>query len=314
MAEEYDLIILGAGPAGLGAAVYAARAGLHTLWLEKEFVPGGQIKDSTEVDNYPGLPGIGGMELGEALAEHAKKLGMVPVRENVLSIEDIDNKNAAGKKLVHTKKHTYETRALILACGCARRKLEIPGEEELTGMGVSYCASCDGAFYKDMTTAVIGGGNTAAEDALFLARICKKVYVVHRRNSLRAEKTLQDQLFSCENVEVLWENVPLEIIGQDEVEGLRIKNTASGEEQTLDVQGVFVAVGLKPNTKPAEGLGILDEYGYVEAGEEGVTKLPGIFAAGDIRTKALRQVITAVSDGANAVYSVQSYLNAEKIR
>ena len=192
MAEEYDLIILGAGPAGLGAAVYAARAGLHTLWLEKEFAPGGQIKDSCEVDNYPGLPGIGGMELGEALGAHAEKLGMIPQRENVLSIENTDN-----KKLIHTKKNTYEAKAVILACGCSRRKLEIPGEEELGGMGVSYCASCDGAFYKDMTVAVVGGGNTAVEDALFLSRICKKVYLVHRRNSLRAEKALQDQLFSC---------------------------------------------------------------------------------------------------------------------
>ncbi|MDY5021835.1 MAG: thioredoxin-disulfide reductase [Blautia sp.] len=308
MAEEYDLIILGAGPAGLGAAVYAARAGLHTLWLEKEFAPGGQIKDSCEVDNYPGLPGIGGMELGEALGAHAEKLGMIPQRENVLSIENTDN-----KKLIHTKKNTYEAKAVILACGCSRRKLEIPGEEELGGMGVSYCASCDGAFYKDMTVAVVGGGNTAVEDALFLSRICKKVYLVHRRNSLRAEKALQDQLFSCENVEFLWEYAPVEILGQDSVEGLCVKNVASGEEKTLQLQGVFVAVGLKPNTGLAEGMGILDEYGYVEAGEEGITKVPGFFAAGDVRTKALRQVITAVSDGANAVHSVQNYLNAGKI-
>lgn len=309
MAEEYDLIILGAGPAGIGAAVYAARAGLNTLWLEKEFAPGGQIKDSCEVDNYPGLPGIGGMELGETLSAHAEKLGMIPRRENVLSIKNADN-----KKLVHTKKNIYEARTVILASGCSRRKLEIPGEEELGGMGVSYCASCDGAFYKDMTVAVVGGGNTAVEDALFLSRICKRVYLVHRRNSLRAEKTLQDQLFSCENVEFFWEYAPMEILGQDSVEGMRVKSLVSGEEQTLQIQGVFVAIGMKPNTKLAEGMGILDEYGYVEAGEEGITKVPGFFAAGDVRTKVLRQVITAVSDGANAVRSVQNYLNEEKIQ
>ncbi|MDO4275142.1 MAG: thioredoxin-disulfide reductase [Eubacteriales bacterium] len=303
MSEIYDLAILGAGPAGISAAIYAARAKLHTIWLEKKFVPGGQINDTYEVDNYPGMPGITGMDLGEAMGAHAQKLGIASQRENVLSIED-----AGSEKIIRTKKHEYRARTLILAFGAAHRHLGIPGEEELSGMGVSYCATCDGAFFKDRVTVVVGGGNVAAEDAIFLARVCKKVYVVHRRDEMRADKVLQERLFACGNVEMVWDSVPLEIQGQDQVTGLKIRNVKTDEEQVIHTDGVFIAVGIIPNTQLFKEIVKLDQSGYIVAGEEGITSTPGIFAAGDIRTKALRQVVTAVSDGANAVSSVQKYL------
>ena len=307
MSEIYDIAIIGAGPAGVSAAIYASRARLKTLWLDKKFIPGGQITDTYEVDNYPGLPGISGIDLGEKLGEHAEKLGMVPMRENVLSVENEGaDRNAA--KLIRTKKHEYRAKTVIFAMGASHRKLEIPGEEEFGGMGVSYCATCDGAFFKDRVTVVVGGGNVACEDAIFLSRICKKVYVVHRRNQLRGDKVLQEKLFACPNVELVWDSIPVEILGQEQVTGLKIRSTKSDEEWILETDGVFIAVGIVPNTKLAQNLLKVDDYGYIVAGEEGITSQPGIFAAGDIRTKALRQVVTAVSDGANAVTSAERYL------
>lgn len=303
MSKIQDLIILGAGPAGISAAIYASRAKLDTLWLEKKFVQGGQIVNTYEVDNYPGMPGMNGMDLGEAMAAHAEKLGISPVRENVTSVSLDGN-----IKVVHTRKNEYRAKTLILACGANHRKLGIPGEETLGGMGVSYCATCDGAFFKDLTVAVIGGGNVACEDAIFLARICRKVYVVHRRDTMRADKILQNRLFEFENVEMVWDSVPLEIYGTEKVTGVEIQNVKTKENRTLDVDGVFIAVGIVPATEMFQGLVHLDEQGYIVAGEEGITSVPGIYAAGDIRTKALRQVVTAVSDGANAVASVQKYL------
>lgn len=303
MSKIQDLIILGAGPAGIAAAIYASRAKLDTLWLEKKFVQGGQIVNTYEVDNYPGMPGMNGMDLGEAMAAHAEKLGISPVRENVTSVSLDGN-----IKVVHTRKNEYRAKTLILACGANHRKLGIPGEETLGGMGVSYCATCDGAFFKDLTVAVIGGGNVACEDAIFLARICRKVYVVHRRDTMRADKILQNRLFEFENVEMVWDSVPLEIYGTEKVTGVEIQNVKTKENRTLDVDGVFIAVGIVPATEMFQGLVHLDEQGYIVAGEEGITSVPGIYAAGDIRTKALRQVVTAVSDGANAVASVQKYL------
>lgn len=303
MSEVYDLIILGAGPAGISAGIYAARAGLKTLWLDKQFAPGGQIITTYEVDNYPGMPGMSGIDLGDAFAAHAEKMGISPVVETVLSVED-----HGDEKTVRTKKHEYKCRTLLIACGATHRKLNIPGEEELSGMGVSYCATCDGAFFKDRTAAVVGGGNTAVEDAVFLARVCRKVYVVHRRDELRADKILQERLKECENVEMVWDSIPLEIRGTDQVTGLLVRNVKSGQERLLDTDGVFIAVGILPNTDKFRNFVQLDENGYIAAGEECVTNVPGVFAAGDIRTKSLRQVVTAVSDGANAVTSVQKYL------
>ena len=307
MSEIYYIAIIGAGPAGVSAAIYASRARLKTLWLDKKFIPGGQITDTYEVDNYPGLPGISGIDLGEKLGEHAEKLGMVPMRENVLSVEN-EGADRHAAKLIRTKKHEYRAKTVIFAMGASHRKLEIPGEEEFGGMGVSYCATCDGAFFKDRVTVVVGGGNVACEDAIFLSRICKKVYVVHRRNQLRGDKVLQEKLFACPNVELVWDSIPVEILGQEQVTGLKIRSTKSDEEWILETDGVFIAVGIVPNTKLAQNLLKVDDYGYIVAGEEGITSQPGIFAAGDIRTKALRQVVTAVSDGANAVTSAERYL------
>lgn len=303
MENIYDLAILGAGPAGICAAIYATRAKLNTIWLDKKFVQGGQIVDTYEVDNYPGLPGITGLDLGEAMAGHAKKLGMKPQREPVRSIEA-----EQGIKVIRTKKNEYRARAVIIACGATHRHLGIPGEEELSGMGVSYCATCDAAFFQDRTVVVVGGGNVAVEDAILLSRTCKKVYLVHRRDELRAEKILQESLFACKNVELIWDSIPLSIEGTDKVEALKIQNKKTQEESFIETDGVFIAVGIVPGTEKFKELVKLDEAGYIVAGEDGITSEPGIFAAGDIRTKNLRQVVTAVADGANAVVSAQRYL------
>ena len=303
MENIYDLAILGAGPAGICAAIYATRAKLNTIWLDKKFVQGGQIVDTYEVDNYPGLPGITGLDLGEAMAGHAAKLGMKPQRETVRSIEA-----EQGIKVIRTKKNEYRARAVIIACGATHRHLGIPGEEELSGMGVSYCATCDAAFFQDRTVVVVGGGNVAVEDAILLSRTCKKVYLVHRRDELRAEKILQECLFACKNVELIWDSIPLSIEGTDKVEALKIQNKKTQEESFIETDGVFIAVGIVPGTEKFKDLVKLDEAGYIVAGEDGITSEPGIFAAGDIRTKNLRQVVTAVADGANAVASAQRYL------
>lgn len=303
MSEIYDLAILGAGPAGISAAIYAARARLNTLWIERKFAQGGQIVDTYEVDNYPGLPGINGMDLGEKMAAHAEKLGLSPLRENVVSVEDED-----GIKVIRTKKNEYRARAVILAFGAAHRTLGIPGEESLSGMGVSYCATCDGAFFRDRTVAVIGGGNVAAEDAILLSRTCKKVYVIHRRDHMRADQILQEKLFACENVEMIWDTVPVSIEGEEMVSGIKLQNKKTGEERELPLDGVFIAVGIVPNTELFRNLVKLDESGYIVAGEDCVASTPGVFAAGDIRTKQLRQVITAAADGANAVTSAERIL------
>lgn len=303
MENIYDLAILGAGPAGICAAIYATRAKLNTIWLDKKFVQGGQIVDTYEVDNYPGLPGITGLDLGEAMAGHAAKLGMKPQREIVRSIEA-----EQGIKVIRTKKNEYRARAVIIACGATHRHLGIPGEEELSGMGVSYCATCDAAFFQDRTVVVVGGGNVAVEDAILLSRTCKRVYLVHRRDELRAEKILQESFFACKNVEIIWDSIPLSIEGTDKVEALKIQNKKTQEESFIETDGVFIAVGIVPGTEKFKDLVKLDEAGYIVAGEDGITSEPGIFAAGDIRTKNLRQVVTAVADGANAVASAQRYL------
>lgn len=303
MTQPYDLIIIGSGPAGLAAAVYAQRARLNTLILEKAMVSGGQVLTTYEVDNYPGLPGIGGYDLGLKFREHADRLGALFKEDEVISVED------GSVKRVVCSGGTYEARAVILATGAIHRKLGIPGEEELGGAGVSYCATCDGAFFRNKVTAVIGGGDVAVEDAIFLARMCSKVYLIHRRNELRAAKSLQESLFAQENVELLWDTVADSIEGEGSVERLKITNVKTGEKSELALQGVFIAVGISPESSAFEGLVDMD-HGYIKAGEDGVTSVPGIFAAGDVRTKLLRQIVTAAADGANAVTSVERYLTA----
>ena len=304
MSHIYDLIIIGSGPAGLAAAVYAQRAKLDTLVVEKAMVSGGQVLTTYEVDNYPGLPGIGGYDLGLKFREHADRLGARFVEDEVLNIQD-GGKGAI--KGVVCQGNTYEARSLILATGAVHRKLGVPGEEELAGAGVSYCATCDGAFFRNKVTAVIGGGDVAVEDAIFLARMCSKVYLIHRRNELRAAKSLQENLLSLDNVEVIWDTVADSINGDGMVKSLSLTNVKNGQKRELDVQGVFIAVGITPESRAFEGLMDMD-HGYIRAGEDTVTSAPGIFAAGDVRTKPLRQIITAAADGANAITSVERYL------
>ena len=300
----YDLIIVGAGPAGLAAAIYAARAELKFIVLEKEIMSGGQIINTYEVDNYPGLYHMGGFDLAMKFREHADALGASFVTGEVEKIEE----TSCGKKIICKDGTEYETKTVILSGGAKHRKLEVPGEDALAGSGVSYCATCDGAFFRGKEVAVVGGGDVAVEDALFLARLCKKVYVIHRRDSFRAAKTLVSRLVSTENVEIIYDSVVKEIQGKFKVESLVLTNKKTEEERTVALDGVFIAVGMLPETKAYEGLVELDGAGYIKADETGITLCPGIFAAGDIRTKELRQVVTAASDGANAVQSVERYL------
>lgn len=303
MEKKYDVIIIGAGPAGLTAGIYAARAGLETLLIER-YGAGGQILNTYEVDNYPGLPGITGAELGMKMQEHLDKY---EVTTEMTEVEGIDF--SEGNNKVITDSGNYFAKCIILATGNSPRKLGIPGEEELTGAGVSYCATCDGAFFRKRTVAVIGGGDVAVEDAIFLARGCEKVFLVHRRDELRAAKILQKALLELPNVEVVWDSIPKEIKGADEgiVKGLEIENVRTGVKSVLDVAGVFIATGNNPNSSYTDALK-KDEQGYIVADETCATSLPGVFAAGDVRTKKLRQVSTAVADGANAVYSAQAFL------
>ncbi len=303
MDQQYDVIIIGAGPAGLTAGIYAARADLKTLIIER-FGAGGQILNTYEVDNYPGLPGVTGAELGMAMSDHLDKFEVVRVMAEVESIDF-----AEGANKVKTDAGEYIGKTVIIATGNSPRKLGIPGEEELTGAGVSYCATCDGAFFKKKTVAVIGGGDVAVEDAIFLARGCEKVYLVHRRDELRAAKILQKALFALPNVEVKWNSIPKEITDIDEgvVKGLVIEDVKTKEQSALDVAGVFIATGNEPNASYTDVVA-KDDKGYIIADESCATNLAGVFAAGDIRSKRLRQVSTAVADGANAVYSVQEYL------
>ncbi len=300
----YDLIIIGSGPAGLAAAIYAARAELKFIVVEKEMMSGGQIINTYEVDNYPGLFHMGGFDLAMKFREHADALGAAFVTAEVEKIEDF----ASGKKVICKDGTVYETKTVILAGGAKHRKLEVPGENELAGSGVSYCATCDGAFFRGKEVAVVGGGDVAVEDALFLARICKKVYVIHRRDSFRAAKTLVTRLTEAENVEIVYDSVVKEIRGKFKVESLLVEHKKTLEERTIALDGVFIAVGMLPETKAYEGLVDMDSTGYIIAEETGITSDPAVFAAGDIRTKALRQVVTAASDGANAVQSVERYL------
>ena len=305
----FDLIIIGSGPAGLSAAVYAKRAGLNMLIIEKNPVSGGQIIDTYEVDNYLGIPGVNGFDLAMKFREHADKLGAEFVDGIVTGIEK-SSTDEKGKTIfkVNTENESYETRTVLIAAGAHHSKLGIPGEEEYIGKGVSYCATCDGAFYKGKVAAVNGGGDVAVEDAIFLARFCEKVYLIHRRDELRAAKILQDELFGLPNVEVIWDSVVQEIQGEGKVTNLRVKNIKENKVSDLNVDGIFVAIGIHPSTEIFADIVECDENGYVIAGEDCATNVPGVFAAGDCRKKRLRQIVTSVADGANAVTAAQDYL------
>ena len=303
METIYDMIIIGSGPAGLTAGIYGKRAGLSILVMEGSFIQGGQIVNTYEVDNYPGLPGISGMDLAEKMKDHLLAQGGKIVRGKVRSI------SLEGEiKIVHTKKEEYRAKTVVLAAGAVHRKLEVPGEDEFSGMGVSYCATCDGAFFKDKTVAVVGGGDVAVEDAIFLSRTCKKVYLIHRRDELRAAKVLQDALRNISNIELCWNRCVTKIGGSNQVEWIQTETTDTKQTERINVNGIFIAVGIIPDTGFIKDLIHLDTKGYVVAGENGQTNIPGIYAAGDIRTKQLRQIITAAADGANCVASAEKYL------
>ncbi|MBE5865837.1 MAG: thioredoxin-disulfide reductase [Lachnospiraceae bacterium] len=299
----YDLIIIGSGPAGLSAAVYGVRAGLDVLVLEQHPMSGGQVLNTYEVDNYLGLPGISGFDMGQVFRAHADKLGVEFVEARVKEI--VDN---GDYKTLRTRKADYETRAVILATGAQHAHLGVPGEEELSGMGVSYCATCDGAFFKGRTVAVVGGGDVALEDAIYLARTCEKVYLIHRRDELRGAMVLQEELKSLSNVEILYSHTIQEIRGEDNVESLLLQDVKTEDEKELAVDGIFIAVGIHPSTELVKDMVTCNEGGYVLAGEDGATDCSGIYVAGDVRRKPLRQIVTAVADGANAAVAAAEYV------
>lgn len=301
--EIYDVVIIGSGPSGISAAIYAERAKLKTITIEKQYMSGGQILNTYEVDNYPGLPGINGFDMGVKFKEHAQKLGAKFVTDEVLDLEIMES-----IKKVHCKKNTFLTRTIIIATGAQHRLLDVKGEQDLYGKGVSYCATCDGAFYKEKEVAVVGGGDVALEDAIFLSRLCKKVYLIHRRDEFRGAKILQEKVFSISNIEIIWDSIVTEIKGEKEVTAINLKNLKSQEDREINLDGVFVAIGIIPNSHIFESHLNLDDGNYIIAGEDCKTSVSGVFVAGDVRTKALRQIVTAVSDGANAITSVEKYL------
>lgn len=305
MNKIHELIIIGSGPAGLSAAIYAGRAEIDTIIIEKAPMSGGQIINTYEVDNYPGIPGISGFDLGVKFREHCDRLDMNFITGEVVKFELEDN-----IKIVTLENGTvYKGKSIIIANGANPRKLNVDGEEKYSGLGVSYCATCDGAFFRNKITAVVGGGDVAVEDAIFLARICKKVYVIHRRDEFRAAKSYSTKLMSLENVEIIWDSVVEDIQGDDFVNQMNIKNLKTDEKTNLEVDGVFIAVGNIPTSSVYKDVIAMDESGYIIANENCETDIPGVFAAGDIRTKELRQIITAASDGANAITAVERYFN-----
>ncbi len=303
MDQQLDVLIIGSGPAGLGAAVYAKRAGLRALVMEKEYRGTGQITESDQVDNYLGFSKINGYDLGEAFLKHAEELD-VQFQEGAA---DAFSKNESGWSVHFEDGRTIDAKTIIYCAGASHRRLGIDGEEEFAGKGVSYCAVCDGAFYKGKETAVIGGGDTALGDALYLSDLCDKVYLIHRRDQFRGAASAVQKLQEKENVEILTSAALSKIVGEQTVTALELKDGRS-----IPVNGAFVAVGMKPQTESLRGVVDLDEAGYVIADETGVTSAPGFFVAGDVRTKALRQVVTAVSDGANAAVSALEYIRRQE--
>lgn len=293
-----DLIIAGSGPAGLSAAVYAANAMLDFVVIEKFPMSGGQILNTYDINNYLGFNEIDGFTLGQTFRKHAESKGAEFINDEITSVEKIE-----GGYSVKCNNNIYEAKTMIFAAGAGPKKLGVKGELELAGRGVSYCATCDGNFFKDKPVAVVGGGDVALEDALYLANICGEVYLIHRRNEFRGAKYLQDKVKSNDKIKIFYSNEVVEIIGENKVEKARLK---SGKE--LSIEGIFIAVGLDPNSKLLDGIADT-ENGFIKADESGITSAEGIFAAGDVRTKRLRQISTAVSDGANAVHSVEEYLN-----
>ena len=307
MDKIYDMIIIGGGPAGYTTALYGARAGLSTLIMEKMAV-GGQMALTDKIDNYPGFEdGIEGFSLGEKMKNEAERSGARTVFATVLSAD-----LKSDPKVIKTSDDIFYGRTVVIATGAEPRELGVAMEKELVGRGVSYCATCDGMFFKGKTVVVVGGGNTAAADILLLSRVASKVFVVHRRDTLRASKIYHETLMKAENVEFCWDSQVTGILSDDKVTGVRIKNINTGDERNLSCDGIFVAIGRKPASELATGQLDLDERGYIIADESTKTNIPGVFAAGDVRTKVLRQIITAASDGAMAAHYAEEYLAGRK--
>lgn len=301
----FDVIIIGGGPAGYTAALYAARANLTAMVIEK-FAPGGQMATTEIVENYPGfVEGINGFELGMQMKKGAERFGVKTKLAEVKSVELDKN-----PKLIHTSKDTFQAKTIILALGAYPRELGLPNERNLRGRGVSYCATCDGMFYKDKTVVIVGGGNTAVADAIFLAKICKKVYLVHRRDELRASKTYMESLEKTENIEFIWSSEAVEILADEFVTGVKVKSRNDDSVRMVACDGIFVAIGNVPNTELINGQVELDEAGYVPADETTRTNIPGVFAVGDMRNKPLRQIVTAVADGAVASKYAEEYIDS----
>ncbi len=301
--NEYDVVIIGGGPAGLAAGLYTSRARLSSLMIEKGLT-GGLIVNTGMVENYPGFPdGIGGCDLAELMSRQAGKYGLETLTAEVTSVE-----LAEGRKIVSTTEGEVTARALIVAGGSERKKLGVPGEGEFTGRGVSYCAICDGSFFKDKVVAVVGGGNTAINEALDLTRFAARIIVIHRRQELRATRILQERAFAEPKIEFQWDSVVESVEGEETVTNLRLHSVKSGEKSVLGVSGVFVALGFTPNTGYLKGVVSLDEGGAVMTNEKMETGVPGIFAAGDIRSNSVRQVIAASGDGATAAIYAEKYL------
>ncbi len=299
----YDLIVVGGGPGGYTAALYAARAGLDTLVLEK-LSAGGQMALTEEIDNYPGFEdGIDGFTLAEKMQRQAERFG---AKSAYAQVERMDL--AASPKVLETSEGTFYSRAVVLATGANPRALGLPDEAALTGRGVAYCAACDGIRYKGKTVVVVGGGNSAAADAMLLSRIAKKVILVHRRDTLRATKVYHAPLMEAENIEFCWNSTVTELLHKDKLTGVKLKNVNTGRETVIPCDGVFISVGRKPATELVAGQLELDRSGYIIADETTKTSLPGVYAVGDVRTKPLRQVVTAVADGATAVHMAEEYL------
>lgn len=304
--RSVDVLIIGSGPAGLAAAIYTGRAMLSTVVCERDYMSTGQIVESDCIDNYPGLPNIEGYELGEKFKAHAQAYGTEFIEDEVIKIE----RSANGSFVIKFKSdNLLSVKAIIYAAGASHRKLGIDGEFALRGAGVSYCAVCDGAFFKDKTTVVIGGGDTALGDALLLSKICKQVFVIYRGEKLRAAKSLQNKVNDTVNIDIVYNAIPTSFNGDKHLSSISLKNTKTDKTAELDAEGAFIAIGSNPNSEILKGIVELDERGYVIADETGKTSVHGIFVAGDVRTKALRQVVTAVSDGANAAISAENYIN-----
>jgi thioredoxin reductase (NADPH) len=301
----YDLVIIGGGPAGLTSGLYARRSRLNTLLIEK-LIPGGQILTTDWVDNYPGFPeGISGFDLVDKMRRQAERFELPIISDEVVSLS-----LQGSEKIISGTQGVYTAKALIIASGATHKKLGVPGEEILGGKGVSYCATCDGPFFRDQEIAVVGGGDTAVQEALYLTRFVKKIYLIHRRDQLRATKILQERALSDPAIQPVWNAVVESIQGKDQVEEIRIRKVDGSPGQAFSVQGVFVFVGILPNTDWLKGSFPLDPQGFIETNSDLATSIPGIFAAGDVRQKQLRQISTAVGDGATAVFSVERYLEA----